>query len=341
MHAPSRRDITIAFVITAVVGVVIALTLGTMVSTGHDAGNRLRAAGAAKASLPPVKLDGSAPERVPVLCYHYLRGPGDPLRVLRVFGYVVLSLPLLDDSELWTTSARGFETQMEYLVARGYHTVTLDEMNEWQLGLRELPPNPVVITFDDADRSVFDHAFPILQRLGLRATVFVVTSRVGQQWGNVDCLGWDALREMQVSGVFDIQSHTHDLHYKVDDGAAAQPVFLAASEDGRPVNGVDDWEALVRADLTESRRAIQREIGRTPSYLAWPYGFGNPRVDRVAAEVGFTRTCALRARPNPPMNATPVTSDTDAFEISRYTMTARTSLRTFREMLAGTHLPER
>lgn len=334
MTPMTRRDTTIAIVLTIVAVAAIVLTVGGMVSTGRNAGQRFRSGDARPDTVT------AAAQHVPVLCYHYIRGKSDPIRLVRVFGYVVLSLPLLDDSELWTTSAGGFERQMEYLVQRGYHTVTLDELNEWQQGLRDLPPRSVAITFDDADQSVYDYAFPVLKRLGLRATVFVVTGHVGQRWGTLNVLDWPRLREMQESGVFDIQSHTHDLHYKVNEGNAARPVFLAATEPGQPVAGVSSWEDLVRDDLTRSRDAIRTHIGRTPAYLAWPYGFGNPRVDRVAYEVGFTRTCSLRLGPNPRLASTPVTSDTDTFEIARYTITARTSLRVFRAMIAGTYQPD-
>jgi peptidoglycan/xylan/chitin deacetylase (PgdA/CDA1 family) len=336
MSQMTRRDAYIAFVITVVVAVALALTVGGMVATGRNAGSHIRSN---RIAPDTVSVDTHVPQ-VPVLCYHYIRGKSDPIRLVRVFGYVVLSLPLLDNSELWTTSASGFERQMEYLARRGYNTITLDELNEWQIGLRELPPHPVVITFDDADQSIYDYAFPVLKRLGLRATVFVVTGRVGTRWGEVRVLDWARLREMQESGVFDIQSHTHDLHYKVNEGSAAQPVFLAATQSGETVAGVSSWDELVRADLTRSRNAIRAHIGRTPAYLAWPYGFGNPRVDRVAREVGFTRTCSLRRGVNTPLRATPATSDTDAFEIARYTITARTSLRAFRAMIAGAHEPD-
>ncbi len=335
MAPMTRRDAYIAFLITVVVAVAFALTVGRMVVTGRNAGSQLRS----DRARDTVSVDTRV-EHVPVLCYHYIRGKSDPIRLARVFGYVVLSLPLLDNSELWTTSAGGFERQMEYLSRRGYNTITLDELNEWQIGLRDLPPRPVVITFDDADESVYDYAYPVLKRLGLRATVFVVTGHVGKRWGEVRVLDWARLREMQASGVFDIQSHTHDLHYKINDGGDAEPVFLAATRPGETVDGVTSWDELVRTDLTRSRDAIREHIGRTPAYLAWPYGFGNPRVDRVAREVGFTRTCSLRLGANTPLRATPVTADTDAFEIARYTITARTSLRVFRAMISGTYSPD-
>lgn len=281
-------------------------------------------------------------DRVPVLCYHYVRSPGGPLQFARVFGYVVLSLPLLDDSELWKVSRRGFERQMQYLVTRGYHTVTLDDLHEWQMGRMELPEKSIVLTFDDGEESQYRYVYPVLKKYGLHAALFVVTSRPGTVWNSMRCIDWPRLREMQRSGVFDVESHTHDMHYKVGPSNHLEPVYLAASEDPSAHAVGTRWDTVLFDDLAKSRMTIEREIGRTPHFLAWPYGFGNPAVDQVAVEAGFTRTCALRARPNRPLGGGRLgLSDTERFEIPRYTVTARTSLRTFREMLEGTYAPSK
>jgi peptidoglycan/xylan/chitin deacetylase (PgdA/CDA1 family) len=291
---------------------------------------------------PDVVEAFASADRVPVLCYHYVRGPGSALQFARVFGYVVLSLPLLDDSELWKVSRRGFERQIEYLVRRGYRTVSLDDLHEWQMGRRDLPAKSIVITFDDADESVYEYAYPVLKKHRLRATVFVVTARVGTTWNGIRCLDWDRLREMQRSGVFDIESHTHDSHYKVGRRDDARPVFVAASEDPSARGVGARWDDELFDDLNTSRVTIERQIGRSPRFLAWPYGFGNPAVDQVAVDAGFMRTCSLRGRPSSRITGGRfVLSDTERFEIPRYTVTARTSLRTFRQMLEGTHQPVR
>jgi peptidoglycan/xylan/chitin deacetylase (PgdA/CDA1 family) len=334
-----RRDIlVIAGVVVAAVTIVV-LVAGSMVSLTRDTEG---GTGDDPVRVALADLPDAPPTQVPVLCYHYVRGPGNPLHLARVFGYVVLSLPLLDDSEYWRVGDRNFERQMEYLVSRGYETVTLEDLHEWQLGRRMLPPRPVVITFDDADESVYEYAFPVLRRYGLRASVFVVTGRVGQHWNGVRCLDWARLREMQQSGVFDIQSHSHDLHYKVETGAGMMPVLLAASEHDAAIDGDQRWEDVAFADLSRSRAEIQRHIGRTPEFLAWPYGFGNPALDQLAMEAGYLRTCSLRALPNTALAAGGklLVTDTERYEIPRYTVTARTSLRAFRAMLEGTFRPE-
>lgn len=331
-----RREMGVAIAIAAATAVLLTLAIGLVVTLDMRGGKQA-------SSDQPIQ-DENAPfvpaDRIPVLCYHYVRAPGGPLQFARVFGYVVLSLPLLDDSEIWKVSRRGFDRQMQYLVSHEYHTVTLDDVHEWQMGRRELPAKSVVITVDDGEESAYKYIYPVLAKYNLHATLFVVTSRVGTVWNHMHLLDWNHLREMQRSGVFDIESHTHDMHYKVGAGNDLKPVYLAASEDPSARAVGTRWDTVLFDDLARSRVIIEQQIGRTPHYLAWPYGFGNPAVDQVAVQAGFMRTCALRARPNFPLRGGRLSlSNTEQFEIPRYTVTARTSLRTFREMLEGTYAP--
>ena len=338
----ARRDYLVAIGIAVFAALLMTLAMGAMVSLGVHAGEQMRADSSSVTIRPASVVPSGSATSVPVLCYHYVRGPGSPFQFARVFGYVVLSLPLLDESELWKVSERGFEQQIYYLVSRGYHTVSLSDVHEWQMGRRDLPAKSIVLTFDDGDESVYELVYPVLKRYGLRATLFVVTSRVGTHWNGIQCLDWDRLRAMQRSGVFDIESHTHDLHYKVESCGNPLPVFVAASECSAPLPGDTRWENALFDDLTRSRLEIERHIGRSPEFLAWPYGFGNPAVDRIANEAGYLRTCALRARPSLPLafGTSLILSDTERFEMPRYTITARTSLRAFRQMLEGDYHPD-
>src|SRR5712675_2398499 len=227
-----RRDIRNAGGIAAVTAVLLAVAIGTMVTLDLRRGRmQMHPFGQPTAQTSALTEPFLPADRVPVLCYHYIRSPGGPLQFVRVFGYVVLSLPLLDDSELWKVSRRGFERQMEYLVDRGYHTVTLDDVHEWQMGRHDLAAKSIVLTFDDGEESAYKYVFPVLKKYGLHATLFVVTSRVGTVWNGMRCIDWPHLREMQRSGLVDIESHTHDLHYKVGPANNLVPVYLAASQD--------------------------------------------------------------------------------------------------------------
>jgi peptidoglycan/xylan/chitin deacetylase (PgdA/CDA1 family) len=69
-----------------------------------------------------------------------------------------------------------FDEQMDQLRALGYAVVDLDAVLDHYAGVRPLPPRSVLITFDDAYADFAEHAWPVLQRHGLAATLFVPTA---------------------------------------------------------------------------------------------------------------------------------------------------------------------
>ena len=101
-----------------------------------------------------------------------------------------------------------FEQQLKLLVGRGYRGATFAQA-------ATAPPHrkTVAVTFDDGLRSVLERAFPLLERLGLPATVFVPTDLVGADeplsWRGVERwasgpyedelrpLDWDELRRLR------------------------------------------------------------------------------------------------------------------------------------------------
>ena len=84
------------------------------------------------------------------------------------------SNPDLTPSTLSATPAM-FRRQMEHLSAH-YRVVSLAEVIAAHRGKVRLPPRAVLITFDDAYQDFAEHAWPVLRRLGLPATLFVPTA---------------------------------------------------------------------------------------------------------------------------------------------------------------------
>jgi peptidoglycan/xylan/chitin deacetylase (PgdA/CDA1 family) len=126
---------------------------------------------------------------VPILCYHAVDD---------------------DESDL-TISPRRFEKHMEWL-ARVATPIDLCSLAQLLCGEISVP-RPVVVTFDDGYASVFDAAFPVLQRLGIPFGVFVATSFVRQEQTLRDrgrpFVSWLELRCMLDSGLLTVGSHTH------------------------------------------------------------------------------------------------------------------------------------
>ena len=138
----------------------------------------------------------------------------------------------------------------------------------------------VIITFDDAYRSVLELAKPILDRHGMRASVYVPTDWAGREepmtWPGVDqwpggpheheltCMTWDQLRGLEEAG-WEVGSHTRS-HPKLPQ--------------------VED-DAALADELEGSRLVCEEELGRPCESIAYPYGAYDERVVEAAGRAGY------------------------------------------------------
>lgn len=81
------------------------------------------------------------------------------------------------DPGLISVSPKDFDKQMAYLASR-YQMVTIEDvlaaLEPWKK--KHLPPRAVLVTFDDGYRDFEEHAWPILKRRKIPATLFVPTA---------------------------------------------------------------------------------------------------------------------------------------------------------------------
>jgi peptidoglycan/xylan/chitin deacetylase (PgdA/CDA1 family) len=85
----------------------------------------------------------------------------------------------LYDPEVADATAQQFRRRLEMLARIGT-PIGMDQLLRGLDGAA-LPPNPVMITFDDGYRSCHDVALPILRELGIPATFFIATSFVTER----------------------------------------------------------------------------------------------------------------------------------------------------------------
>lgn len=100
-----------------------------------------------------------------ILAYHRVLDIGDESR-----------FPF--DPELVSASPTAFAWQMDRL--RHHATpVTFEDVIDALDGRRRLPPRPAIVTFDDGFEDNYTHAFPVLRRAGIPATIFIATGYIG------------------------------------------------------------------------------------------------------------------------------------------------------------------
>lgn len=131
-----------------------------------------------------------------------------------------------------------------------------------------LPDNPIIVTFDDGYLSNYEIAYPILKELEIPATIFVVTDTVGAMAGdgkvNYSHFTWEQAKEMERSGLVEIQSHT------------ASHVELASLPQ----------EQLV-LQLRKSKYMIEKNLGHPCDMIAFPYGSYTESVVNASKAAGY------------------------------------------------------
>src|SRR4051794_21308857 len=176
-------------------------------------------------------------------------------------------------------SLERLEAQLRFLLRHGYTGATLSEAR------RTPSRKTLVVTFDDAYRSMFDRAFPLLTRLELRGTVFIPTNHVEAgtplDWPRVDAwlgtehehellpMSWEQLGELAEAG-WEIGSH------------GCSHVRLTSLED----------TALAR-ELADSRRICEERLRRACRSFAYPYGVHDEGVVAGTRAAGYGLACTV------------------------------------------------
>ena len=83
----------------------------------------------------------------------------------------------LFDEDVVSAEPSAFEREMKFC-KKNFNPITFSYLKKCIDGKETLPSYPLIITFDDGYRDNFTYAFPILQRLGVPATIFLTVHNV-------------------------------------------------------------------------------------------------------------------------------------------------------------------
>lgn len=189
-----------------------------------------------------------------------------------------------------------FKEQLTALKEAGYSTITeaqlLAFLNKEQV---DLPEKPLLITIDDGYVSNYEVAYPTLKELGMNAVLYVVSSSRGQTPGYIEHFTWEQAKEMYESGVLDIQSHTHDLHFYAETSKGEKPALATKMIVDGVEESDEEYRERIYNDLKTSKEEIEANVGNEVFSLTYPYGAYNDTVVEVATELGFKLMYTVKA----------------------------------------------
>jgi peptidoglycan/xylan/chitin deacetylase (PgdA/CDA1 family) len=181
---------------------------------------------------------------VPILMYHEVRVPPPGAPNPRLF-----------------VSARTFRAQVRWLVRRGFHGITIAQLQQAWKGRRKLPSHPVVLSFDDGYLSVYRNVVPVLKRLHWPG---VLNLALGNTKASPPGVTRAEVRRMMGDG-WELASHTiSHLDLTTLDPAA------------------------LRKETAGARALIYRWFHVRPNDFCYPAGRYNKRVIAAVRRAGYT-----------------------------------------------------
>jgi len=209
--------------------------------------------------------------RVPILMYHHFTDGNNPEVII---------------------SAEGFESHIKALCDAGYTSVTFEDLCDFVYIGTPLPERPVMITIDDGYMSVYETAFPILQKYNMKATVFIIGVFHGQSvykdalYRIIPHFGDAEAQEMVASGLISIQSHSFDMHqYKPYEPDSYREGIRRIRGESRTA-----YIEAFTADFEAAADQIERVVGARPFVYSYPFGMSNRLSESLLKSMGVRVT---------------------------------------------------
>jgi peptidoglycan/xylan/chitin deacetylase (PgdA/CDA1 family) len=158
-----------------------------------------------------------------------------------------------------------FEQQMKLLHDWEYTVIPVELLVKAIKEGAELPPRPVILTFDDGDVSVYTTAFPIMQKYGLTGVTYIV----GNYMGTDGYMSAGQIKKLVAAG-WEVGSHSR----------SHRDLTRLAPE-------------VQRMEIVEARKVLQKATGADVSTFAYPFGLMNSAVGDYAHFAGYIAAMGL------------------------------------------------
>ncbi|SFV85575.1 Polysaccharide deacetylase [hydrothermal vent metagenome] len=175
---------------------------------------------------------------------------------------VVLLYHHFSDSTPKSTSVspKLFEQHLQYLQENDFQVLKLETMLE-SLD-KDLPNKCVVLTADDAYKSIAESAYPLLKKYQMSLSVFVSTNAVDKKYKAM--MSWQTMRDIQ-GETMQFYNHTKDHAHLLE------------------LN-----KKQIKAQITHAQKRLVQELGQRNKIFAYPYGEASLEILKQVKHMGYS-----------------------------------------------------
>ena len=192
--------------------------------------------------------------KVPVLLYHKIDLPTADVKIRGAFTY-----------------PNKFERQILYLKKQGFEFFTASELVKFYKQNGEFPPKAISITFDDGWKDNYLNAFPIMKKFGVKATIFLVPTCIGQNTDKVTADGEGKREHLSEKDILEMS-----------DGGIE---FASHSFNHKLFHQISKEE--IEFEVTESKKFIENLTNKECSVFAYPAGFFTEFAKDAIKKAGY------------------------------------------------------
>ena len=121
--------------------------------------------------------------------------------------------------------------------------------------------NYILLSIDDAFKSFYINAWPILKKKKIPFILFVSTREVGKY----GYMTWKEIKELEKSDLVTIGNHSHSHDYLIN-----------------------FQDKQIKADLETSIKIFKKELGYSPKIFSYPFGEYSTSFKKIVSNLNFT-----------------------------------------------------
>lgn len=190
------------------------------------------------------------------------------------------------------TSIATLRAEFEFLKKNDYEVISLKRLHDALQKGEEISDKWVVLTIDDSFKSFYENGFPLFKEYHYPFTLFVYVQATVNNYG--DFMSWEEIKEVSKYGELGFHSYGH-------------PHLVSMSNQG------------IYQDTKKGLDIMQKELGYTPKYYAYPYGEYDARVRSEIERFNFDLIIN--------QNAGAVDKHSDIHDLDRTALTGENTLK--------------